>query len=109
MFIHKLIKVGGSTAITIPKRFLDSTNLKAGDKIVLEYNSEYQTLFVKPKSLTYRPFLTPDFFKWYKENPKQFKDIDKIFRRMRFEQRRRLKELGLLAKRSKRSEFFRKP
>jgi antitoxin component of MazEF toxin-antitoxin module len=67
MFKHKIIKIGGSLGITLPKKYLEAAELKKGDRIILEMNTEYQTLFMKPPKQTYNPFMTPEFFKWVKK------------------------------------------
>ena len=36
---RKLINIGGSYGVTIPKQFIDKTGLKFGDKVGLTYNS----------------------------------------------------------------------
>ena len=36
---RKLIAVGGSIGITVPKEFLKKNNLKAGDKVGVTYDS----------------------------------------------------------------------
>jgi antitoxin component of MazEF toxin-antitoxin module len=77
--IHKLIKIGNSCGVTIPKKFLDFTKLKAGKTVAIEFNTEYKTLVVKPKSQTYNHFLTPEFFKWYKKNNKH--TLEKILKK----------------------------
>ena len=45
---QKLLKVGGSTAVTIPKKSLDALGLKAGDKVTVEIEKGTRTLKVKP-------------------------------------------------------------
>lgn len=45
---QKLLKVGGSTAVTIPKKSLDELGLKAGDRVTVEIDKGSRTLKVKP-------------------------------------------------------------
>lgn len=45
---QKLLKVGGSTAVTIPKKSLDALGLKAGDKVAVEIEKGTRTLTVRP-------------------------------------------------------------
>jgi len=43
--IRKIIRVGGSVAITLPKEYLDAHGLKLGDKMELNFN---EVLHVEP-------------------------------------------------------------
>ena len=84
MYRHRIIRIGGSVGITIPKRFLEITNLGVGDRIVLEMNSEYKTLLIKPSSITYNSyFLTPEYFLWLKKNEKELKTFKNRVRLLR--------------------------
>ncbi|MBI2029435.1 AbrB/MazE/SpoVT family DNA-binding domain-containing protein [Candidatus Gottesmanbacteria bacterium] len=62
--IQKIIKVGNSAAITIPKEFLQSANYKIGEEVALEINTPMRTLVVKPKSQAAKKTLTPEFKDW---------------------------------------------
>ncbi len=45
---QKLLKVGDSTAVTIPKKSLDELGLKAGDRVTVEIDKGGQTIKVRP-------------------------------------------------------------
>jgi len=45
---RKLIKVGTSTAVTLPKKFLEDFGLKSGDKIIVEVDKKTKSFIVKP-------------------------------------------------------------
>lgn len=58
--IQKVIKVGNSIAVTMPKDFIKGARIKAGDEVVVE--SSLDTLTVRPKSKGAFG-LTPEFVK----------------------------------------------
>lgn len=43
---RRVFKIGQSIGITLPKDFVDSHNIKSGDKVVISYNS---FLLLEPK------------------------------------------------------------
>ena len=45
---QKVIKIGKSTGITIPKEILEEMRLKAGDQISVEYDKKKRSLHIKP-------------------------------------------------------------
>lgn len=45
---QKLLKVGDSTAVTIPKKSLDELGLKVGDQVIVEIDKENQTVKISP-------------------------------------------------------------
>jgi len=51
--IQKVLKVGDSAAVTIPKRSLEKLGLKIGDRVSLDINKSEKAVIVKP-------FIKPD-------------------------------------------------
>lgn len=45
---QKVLKVGGSAAVTIPKKSLQDLNLKIGDRISVEVDRTRRTVMIKP-------------------------------------------------------------
>lgn len=45
---QKILKVGSSAAVTIPKRSLDELGLKVGDQVSLEIDKENKAVTIKP-------------------------------------------------------------
>lgn len=81
MFIHKIIQVGGSAGITIPKKFLKATNLVIGEKIALEMNTDSKTLLMKPiHNAGVNYYLTPEYFKWLGNMELKLSKFKKKFR-----------------------------
>lgn len=73
--IQKIIKVGNSAAITIPKEFLKEAKMKVGDEVVVEENAQNKILLIKPKNRVDSPSLTPEFFSWLDEVSKKYKEV----------------------------------
>lgn len=73
--IQKIIKVGNSAAITIPKEFLQDARYKIGEEVALEVNSHLRTLVVKPKSQASNKTLTPEFKDWLDGFMKEYQPI----------------------------------
>jgi len=45
---QKVLKVGSSAAVTIPKRSLAELGLKAGDRVVVEIDKKRRAVVIKP-------------------------------------------------------------
>lgn len=45
---QKVLKVGKSAAVTIPKEILAEMKLKAGDQVTVEYDKKKRGLIIKP-------------------------------------------------------------
>lgn len=60
MAIQKIIKVGNSVAITLPKSFLEQNKIKVGDHVHLE--SALDTIMISTKSKNLAG-ITPEFVK----------------------------------------------
>lgn len=75
--IQKIIKVGNSAAITIPKEFLNESGLTIGDEMVIETNTKRQVLFAKPKAQAQKISLSPEFFEWLDKISVEYEDTIK--------------------------------
>ena len=45
---QKVLKVGSSAAVTIPKKSLEDLGLKIGDRITIEVDKKRRTVLIKP-------------------------------------------------------------
>ena len=74
--LQKILQVGNSYAITIPKDFVRETKLKAGQKIRVDIDVDSATLSVQPvrKSSAQKGNLTPEFLSWLKKFNARYKD-----------------------------------
>lgn len=45
---QKVLKVGSSAAVTIPKRSLDELGLKPGDKVHVEIDRKRRSMLIRP-------------------------------------------------------------
>ena len=77
--LQKVIKVGNSAAVTIPKHILENANMKIGDKVFLEFDEESNILFISPKSFK---GVTPEFIKYtndfIKRNRKALEELAQL-------------------------------
>ncbi len=48
---YKLIKVGNSIGITLPKKLLDLMDLEQGEDVMIEPNMDNRTIVIKPVSV----------------------------------------------------------
>jgi len=46
--IYKLVKIGNSVGVTIPKKLLKIMKLKQGEEVFMEPNLETRTIVIKP-------------------------------------------------------------
>lgn len=74
-YTQKIIKVGNSAAITIPREFLKETGLKVGDEMALETNNKLKYLFGKPKNEAGSNTLTPEFKSWLNSFVDEYRPI----------------------------------
>ena len=71
---QKIVRVGNSAAITIPSKFLKNTNLKIGDEVYVEEDSDLKVMIVKPKQARDVMSLTPEFRNWFETFMKENKE-----------------------------------
>ena len=45
---QKVLKVGSSAAVTIPKKSLEELGLKVGDKVAIEIDKKTKAVIIKP-------------------------------------------------------------
>lgn len=62
--IQKVINVGNSSAITIPKSFLKETKMKSGDQVIVEADFVSKVLTVRPKYVKKSISISEDFTVW---------------------------------------------
>ncbi len=62
--IQKIIKVGNSLGIIIPKELIEKTRLKEGEQLEVETYPALSMMTLRPKSLTYNIKITPEFKNW---------------------------------------------
>lgn len=77
--LQKVIKVGNSAAVTIPKYFLNSAKIKIGDKVFTDCDEESNILFISSKSFK---GVTPEFIKYtnefIKKNRKALEELARL-------------------------------
>lgn len=74
MFTQKLIKVGNSRAVTIPKPFLEKSGYKTGDELIVEYDGKRGIMILKTKRAARSVSLSPEFFMWLDKIGKKYEE-----------------------------------
>ena len=67
-----VIKVGNSLAITVPNAFAKGRKLKAGQKVFVQANSDFDIIQISTKQ-TPDTSLTPEFFNWLNKFNEKYK------------------------------------
>lgn len=75
--LQKVIQVGNSLALTIPKAFIKQTGFKAGDKIFVHQDPKSKSLVVTSKEHAHKMNLSPDLFAWLKDIENKYSDAIK--------------------------------
>ena len=73
--LQKIIQVGNSLAVTIPKDFAQKAKLRRGEEVAVETDVISKTFLVKPKQLAGRQTLTPEFFSWLNKTIEEYRPI----------------------------------
>ena len=75
---QKIIKVGNSAAVTIPKKFLKKIGWKVGDEVLFEEKSEDNKFIVRDADIEEKPSgITPEFKQWLDDVSVKYKDAIK--------------------------------
>lgn len=79
---QKIIKVGNSFAVTIPKSFVNEAGFKSGDEVVVESDKDLKLMVVKPVGSPIQTKITPEFKAWLddfnKKNKKVLQELAKL-------------------------------
>jgi len=62
--LQKIIQVGNSAAVTIPKSLMEEINLRVGDQLEVEGDHQLEMLIIKKKNSPYKSKITPEFKDW---------------------------------------------
>lgn len=72
---QKIIKVGNSYAVTIPRDFVEQTKWETGQQVVVEQDIESEVLTIQSKKAPLsKGTLTPEFLSWLKKFNAKYKD-----------------------------------
>ncbi len=80
--IQKIINVGNSLAVVLPKQFTKEAKYRAGDTIDVETNAVLRAAYVRPIADATMPGLTPEFKQWLDEISEKEADIIKALARV---------------------------
>lgn len=77
---QKVIQIGNSLGVTIPREFVKANKLRAGQKVFVESDSDLDLVQVSLKN--HVPSLTPEFKQWFdKISVKYAKTIKELAKR----------------------------
>lgn len=75
--LQKIIRVGNSLAVTLPKSFVEKANFKAGDDVSVQTNDKLKAVYVRAESADVTSGLTPEFKSWLDDIEEKESDIIK--------------------------------
>lgn len=71
---QKVIQVGNSLAVTIPRAFVKDAGLKAGQKVLVSEDLESEILTIQPATQNaLKGGLSPEFLRWLKKFNAKYK------------------------------------
>lgn len=73
--LQKIIQVGNSAAVTIPKDFLKTSRLRVGDIVVVDVDPDVSEISIRPQEPTKRVSLTPEFLRWLKKFTDEYRPV----------------------------------
>jgi putative addiction module antidote len=74
---QKILKVGNSLALTIPKSFIDKTGFKAGDEVFVQQEPRSKSIIITTKERAEKMKLSPDLFSWLNDVEEKYSDAIK--------------------------------
>lgn len=80
--LQKIIRVGHSAAVTLPKNFLNRAHLHIGQEVAVETNDALGVVIVKPKEQLKNRLMNPEFQDWLKEFTLKHKGLLKKLARL---------------------------
>jgi len=75
--IQKIIRVGNSLAVTLPKNFIEEAKFSAGDEIRVEVNPGLRAVYMRSIDSDNGEGLTPEFKSWLDDICEKESDIIK--------------------------------
>ena len=79
---QKIIKVGNSAAVVIPKEFLRQAGWEIGDELMVEGDPTGKVFLIKEENSPYNTKITPEFKEWLEEIEKKYKDVIKALAKL---------------------------
>ena len=72
---QKIVRVGNSAAVTIPKEFLTQAKLNIGDKVEVESDKDLRIMLIKPTGSSVQTKITPEFKSWLNDCISENQDV----------------------------------
>lgn len=73
--LQKIIQVGNSLAVTIPKSFAVSLGWKAGEKVLVTEEVDLETIKIQQPKILVKNGITPEFYNWLKKFNIEYKSV----------------------------------
>ena len=73
--LQKIIQVGNSAAVTIPKDFLKTSRLKVGDSVIVNIDADVSEVSIRPRDVSKRLPLKPKFLHWLDEFMAEYRPV----------------------------------
>ncbi|HSW88177.1 MAG TPA: AbrB/MazE/SpoVT family DNA-binding domain-containing protein [Candidatus Saccharimonadales bacterium] len=74
--LQKIIQVGNSYAVTIPKAFVDELQLQIGEKVRVDADVQSEILTMqRAETSVKRGDITPEFLSWLEKFNKKYKHV----------------------------------
>jgi len=71
--LQKVIKVGNSAAVTIPKSFMDQANINIGDKVKVDTDLELQRIIIQRKKKSAKKSANQKAVEWVDQFIKDYR------------------------------------
>lgn len=71
---QKVIQIGNSSGVILPKEIMKKMGLKPGSKVVIQTDSSGKTLLVSKNGKKYSPSVTPEFTRLLTKVNEQYDD-----------------------------------
>lgn len=75
MILQKVIKVGNSAAVTIPKSFMQEAGINIGDQILMETDIDSISFTMKPEKVQKVMPISKEFASWTKRYIKKYRPM----------------------------------
>lgn len=62
--VQKIIRVGNSYGVILPKEIIEASKMKIGDEVEIESFPENLSITIRSQNAPYKTKITPEFKKW---------------------------------------------
>ena len=73
--LQKIIRIGNSPGVTIPKDFMQGVNINVGDQMLVETDIDTISFTIKPKKAKKAMPISKEFVSWTKKYIKKYRPM----------------------------------